>query len=312
LLAAWAEARRIDAVLLGHTADDQAETVLLRLARGSGVDGLAGMGDADWTGRFRRPLLGLRRADLRGWLRNRGIGWSEDPSNDDPRFDRVRARQAMALLAGLGLTADRLTEAAAHMARAQVSLRRQAAAFADAHVRAEAGDLILAPEALDLSRSDSEGRVLSAAIRWIGGGGYRPRYEALTEAAAALRRGGTRTLGGVLMVREAAGIRLTREAAAAEGPVPAPAGPSGQCRWDGRWHVRADRPPAGPCRIAALGERGLNLVPHWRDAGLPRASLLATPAIWHGETLVAAPLAGLAEGWTAELGPGFATFLLSH
>ena len=90
LIAGWARGRGIGAVALGHTLDDQAETVVLRLARGSGVDGLAGMAAVVraegvlWL----RPLLGVRRAALRGWLEAEGMGWSEDPSNLDLRFDR--------------------------------------------------------------------------------------------------------------------------------------------------------------------------------------------------------------------------------
>jgi tRNA(Ile)-lysidine synthase len=94
LLADWARARGIDAVLLGHTADDQAETVLMRLARGSGVDGLSGMAAlrrADGI-TWARPLLGTRRALVAGLAAGRGHGLAEDPSNADPRFFRVRAR----------------------------------------------------------------------------------------------------------------------------------------------------------------------------------------------------------------------------
>lgn len=91
LLAQWAAAHRLDAVLLGHTMDDQAETVLMRLERGSGADGLSAMDErvalagTIWL----RPLLGLRRAALRDLLRAEGIGWAEDPSNDDPEIGRA-------------------------------------------------------------------------------------------------------------------------------------------------------------------------------------------------------------------------------
>jgi tRNA(Ile)-lysidine synthase len=310
LLTGWAEVQGLAAVLLGHTADDQAETVLMRLARGSGVDGLSGMAEA--SGPFLRPLLSVPRETLRDWLRQRGIGWAEDPSNDDPRFDRVRARRALAVLAGLGLTRDRLVDTAGHMARAQVSLWRQAAAFAATDVRTEAGDLILTPAAFDLSRSDSEGRILSAAIRWIGGAAYRPRHDALTEAAAAVLRGEARTLGGVRMIPEADGIRLTREASAVQGPVAAPGAPGVSHLWDSRWRLRTDRPQRNGLHIAVLTEAGLRRVADWPATGLPRLSLVTTPAVWDGETLLAAPVAGLSDGWTADLCPTFAAFLLSH
>ena len=90
------------AVLLGHSRDDQAETVLLGLARGSGARSLAGMRPA--SGRYRRPLLALDRATLRAACLAQGLQPWDDPHNDDPRYARVRARRDVlpALEAALG------------------------------------------------------------------------------------------------------------------------------------------------------------------------------------------------------------------
>lgn len=88
-------------VLLGHTLDDQAEQVLLGLARGSGARSLAGMPPA--RGRYRRPLLGLTRAQTRAACVAEGLAWWEDPMNADESYARVRARRALAdLEADLG------------------------------------------------------------------------------------------------------------------------------------------------------------------------------------------------------------------
>lgn len=87
--AARAECR---AVVLGHTLDDQAETILLRLARGAGPSAAAGM-RASGPGPFVRPLLGISREELRAFLRRRGIRFREDPSNRSERFDRNRLRR---------------------------------------------------------------------------------------------------------------------------------------------------------------------------------------------------------------------------
>jgi len=84
-----------DGVLTGHTADDQAETVLLNLLRGSGVHGSAGIGDPG-----RRPLLGLRRSETRALCVACGLEPLDDPMNDDPRFVRNRIRnEVLPLLA---------------------------------------------------------------------------------------------------------------------------------------------------------------------------------------------------------------------
>lgn len=104
-------------VLLGHTLEDQAEQVLLGLVRGSGARSLAGMPAV--RGRYRRPLLGVTRAECRESLEAEGVHWWDDPMNEDPAFTRVRARRAVAdleadlgpgVIAALGRSADQLRE----------------------------------------------------------------------------------------------------------------------------------------------------------------------------------------------------------
>jgi hypoxanthine phosphoribosyltransferase len=79
-------------IALGHTLDDQAETILMRLARGAGPTALAGMA-AEGPGPFVRPLLGIERSDLRAYLRGRRLEHREDPSNRSLRHDRNRVRR---------------------------------------------------------------------------------------------------------------------------------------------------------------------------------------------------------------------------
>ena len=177
LLSDWATAHALPCVLLGHTADDQVETVLMRIARGSGVDGLAGM--PMQSGLFFRPLLDCARDELQSWLRVRDVAWISDPSNDDARFDRVKVRKLLPHLSELGLTQKRLLRLSDHMRKAEVSLWQSARDFANQHVQEDRGDLILSVRALQLDHSDTEARVLAAAVQWVTGAVYRPRYEAL-------------------------------------------------------------------------------------------------------------------------------------
>ncbi len=87
----FASVSGIDATATGHTLDDQAETVLYRFLRGSGTAGLSGI--RPWTsGRIIRPLLDLRREEIRAWLHSRGLPWREDSSNLDLSFARNRLR----------------------------------------------------------------------------------------------------------------------------------------------------------------------------------------------------------------------------
>jgi tRNA(Ile)-lysidine synthase len=111
-----AAARRVGArhVLTAHTRDDQAETVLFRLARGSGLTGLAGMSRITACEQVLvvRPFLGLAKARLVATLAAAGIGYVEDPTNADPRFARTRLRRIMPALSAEGLDASRLARLA--------------------------------------------------------------------------------------------------------------------------------------------------------------------------------------------------------
>ena len=114
-LAGWAADRGLAAVATAHHADDQAETLLMRLARGSGVGGLAGVQPRRPLGHGRllvRPLLGWRRSDLAGIAAAAGLVPVDDPANRDARFDRTRARDLLA--ATDWLHASRLGAAAAN------------------------------------------------------------------------------------------------------------------------------------------------------------------------------------------------------
>jgi tRNA(Ile)-lysidine synthase len=128
LLAAVARQAGARHVLTAHTLDDQAETVLLRLARGSGITGLTGMARSARlhvpNGPFMlmRPLLDIPKARLVATLRTAGISFAEDPSNTDPRFTRARLRALMPILAGEGLDAARLARFAARLRRAEASI----------------------------------------------------------------------------------------------------------------------------------------------------------------------------------------------
>jgi tRNA(Ile)-lysidine synthase len=99
-LAAWAEQRVLSAVATAHHADDQAETLLMRLNRGSGLSGLTGVREARFMPGSAvaviRPLLAFRRGELAGLVAEAGLEPVEDPSNADPRFDRARIRRALA------------------------------------------------------------------------------------------------------------------------------------------------------------------------------------------------------------------------
>ncbi len=292
LIAEWAAQRGVDLVVLGHTRDDQAENLLIRLSRAAGADGLAAMDQRfarhgiDWA----RPLLDVPRQALRAHLEARGIGWCEDPGNEDPAYERSRARQALAQLAPLGLGAGALARVAGQQAQVRDALAHYTALEARRLARTEAGDLLLAED--PALPAEIRRRLLLAALHWIAPAPYPPRDTALKAMQAALAESGTATLAGCLVTAEPGHLRFTRE----PGAVAHTACPT-TATWDGRWQMEGPHAPA--LQVRALGE-AVSQTP-WRSTGLPRRSLQSSPAIWQEDALIAAPLAGLSGGWTADL-----------
>lgn len=299
LIRDWALAQGINQVAFGHTRDDQAETVLMALARGAGVDGMAAMPVRRDLGGVTvvRPMLGLGRATLRRWLKARGQDWVDDPGNDDTRYDRIKARRVLETLAPLGVDAMALTRVAGNMAEARAALRAATATAAWEWAVVEAAELRIAAEAFDRLPSEIARRLLIHALRSVGGAQHAPRREAVARLRDAVAQGRRSTLAGCLIAPRGRDVHIGRELAAVEG-LCAPPG----AVWDRRWRLE---PPedddAFDVSIAALGEDGLARCPAEtrRDAGLPRETLLAGPAVWRAGALLAAPLAGWANGWRA-------------
>ena len=151
LMAAHCHAAGIRVLVTAHHLEDQAETVLMRLGRGSGVDGLAAMPEAGaWAGiDLLRPLLDLSKVRLTATLEAAGLEWIEDPSNQNERFERVRVRRALARLESLGITADRLALTARRMRRARAALDAATSELLERALElGPAGDCRIAADAL--------------------------------------------------------------------------------------------------------------------------------------------------------------------
>lgn len=191
-LGAWGEARGLTAIATAHHADDQAETILMRLNRGSGLAGLAGIRSSGTVEGCAlsviRPLLGFRKAELRGVVERLGIPYAEDPSNRDEAFERVRIRQAVADADWLDPLA--LARSAAHLEEAERALQSLAdRAWADG-AKTEHGRVSL-PNTHPLHIS---ARVLARAIGVLGG------TIGFGEVLAYLKTGKTKgNLAGVLI-----------------------------------------------------------------------------------------------------------------
>lgn len=200
LMGDWMTKKSVTTLFVGHTEDDQAETFLLRLARGSGLDGLAAMRDvapwpvAGFAGlQVARPLLGFSREELRSYLKASDQAWLDDPMNEDLAFDRVKLRKARAALEEAGLSAARIAYAAAHLARARESLEILTEAVVERAVRFGGRGMLLDPEALAAAPRELGLRALASVLMAVSGQVYRPRFESLERLFDALSDTGSRT-----------------------------------------------------------------------------------------------------------------------
>jgi len=187
-----------DVVALAHHADDQAETFLMRLARGSGVRGLAAMRPrsvAPGTGiKLLRPLLGWRRADLERVCVDAGLTPVRDPSNADDRYERVRIRAALAEAEWLGPAA--IARSAANLAEADKALDWAVRLEWDHHVKERRGTILYRPSG---APPEILRRIVSRAVRKLATEGESElRGAELSRLVATLADGGTATLRGVL------------------------------------------------------------------------------------------------------------------
>ena len=287
-------------MVLAHHQDDQAETFLMRLARGSGVHGLAAMRPlrAREGVMLFRPLLGVTRARLAALVGEEGIVAVDDAANRDPRFMRTKLRALMPELTRAGLGPEQLAEAARQMARVADAIDAQASALLRQAVHVDRFaivtlDTAVYREALEEVRL----RALTRLLQAIGGGVYPPRGEKLKALDMALT--GVegvrfrRTLAGAVAERAGSAVLLYREIGRSGLPV-VPVTGSFEGLWDNRFHLAVTNPSPFGIAVGQLGVPGL------RRAGaaerLPKPALAALPAIWRGDKLLAAPALDFVAG----------------
>ncbi len=285
-LAAWAQAASITTVALGHTRTDQAETVLINLARGSGVDGLAAMPccrhaeGIDWV----RPLLTIARADLRLYLAAAGITWIEDPGNESMTSQRIRARR---FLAGndLGLTENALAMTAGHMQAARGVLDPMIGrAIATLVAVNPIGEYRISRGFRDLDAA-LRSRMLALLVRHISDDPHPPRSRALANSLAALEQDGIATIGGGILLDRAADVLLVRDHRRC------PAGTIRDELWDRRWQVRVPRATRERWTVGPLGLAGAAEIARETSQDYSQRGLAATPALWQDGRLAASVLA---------------------
>jgi tRNA(Ile)-lysidine synthase len=199
LLARWAAERNLTAVATAHHLDDQAETLVMRLARGAGVRGLAGMrASARVPGSdvpLIRPLLSWRRSELERLCLAAGVPAVADPSNADDQFERVRVRRALA--EAEWLNSESLAASAAHLAEADAALNWTSDQEWDRAVKSSGAEIVYCP---DSAPPEIRRRIVTRALAALAteGDGGELRGRELDRLIAELESGRQATLRGVL------------------------------------------------------------------------------------------------------------------
>ena len=282
------------AIVTAHTREDQAETLLMRLARGSGPDGLQGMRPVrslegvDGVDLV-RPLLDVSRAVLKDVLIVADMRWIDDPSNEDLRFARVRLRSAADVLAGLNLTPPMLALAAKRQRRAADALD-WAADAAQASILAVNGGLFasLAAPAFEALPEEIRVRLLGRVLRMFGGASPAPDLAQIEVLAQSLENGQPlrTTLGGCEVRACRKEIRVFRERGRANLDA-VEVHPGEAAIWDARFviTVTGGEEPVVVRALDALSTDRLRR--HARSRLLLPARAAATlPAVWAGGELV--------------------------
>lgn len=305
LLAEACHAAGATTLLLAHHRDDQAETVLHRIDRDTGPEGLAGMATIAWRNglRLARPLLSVPKDRLIATCRAAKLDYVDDPSNMDPRFTRADLRRLRPALDQVGLTAGRLARLAEAMGGARRAMDREVRGWLVRHAEIHpCGTCRLDRAALVAGRPEFAAAVLRSVLRIAGDAGYPPGTAAmsalldwLSDGAAARRR----TLRGCLLQTDGDNLTVMREEIACAPPLSIESGQTA-C-WDGRFLIRNETGAAinvGPCGVEGwrrIKRLGLDAALPDGARGLPHPARLAWPIVTDLDGVVALPHLVLGE-----------------
>lgn len=300
LMIEWCKANSCSHLFVAHHADDQVETFLMRLTRGSGVEGLAAMAPVrEREGVcISRPLLEFSKAQLIEVCRIRKQRWAEDPSNKSDKSTRVRFRQAQALLEQEGFTRHRLLTTARHMRRAKEAIDH---AVSELFRRGCAVDSLgvarLSVQALQESPEEIGLRTLSRLLTGISGSPYGPRFDRLENLYNRIVSEPWRdvTLHGCFVARDGPDLILSREVARVSDVQDI--GVQETKVWDGRFRVtlgaKEENLSVGRFTASRLKSAAWKIVcdemPHSALERVPSHIRETLPAIFDSKGLAAVP-----------------------
>ena len=288
LMVDWCLANAVSTLLTAHTADDQAETVVMRQARTQSAQSLAGIWpERDWNSvAVLRPLLSLRREELRDYLRHRGLVWIDDPSNVDHRFERVRIREQLngnVGAAGIAVLAQMQVRDAA----------TEAGDWIEANLVCDVTGLLHVPAKPSWGSAFAVSDMVLSEVFKLCGVSKMPEAKKRRSLLAWLAGPalGRRTLGGVVFVKRNHEILIAREPGRiSKERVFIPA--SGKAVWDGRFLI------VGKTGAEVVKAGDLSQIPRRRD--IPAFVDQGLPVICQDGEVLSAPYHGLGRGFMSE------------
>jgi len=274
----WCLKNGIDDVFLGHTLNDQAESVLMELKRKAGVDGLSAMPKTlrrfgvTWI----RPILDYSRVEIQEYLRANKQEWIFDPSNEDCRRTRIQFRNLMPELEKVGITSESLARVASNLQKTrqvvQYIIREKAKEIVSV---SEVGEYMLNGDYWELPEEIRE-KLLARIIQFLSGDHYRPRQSAVNNCLVRTRSVNSSTIGNFVVQKGNNNcVRIFGDSRKRTDTVD-----SNQL-WNNRWRV-SGVPDTG-LRLGMLNTQGYKKLNLPINKEITHGALLASPALWTGD-----------------------------
>ena len=304
LMLSFCQNNNIKYLALAHHLEDQAETFLIRLQRGSGVDGLGAITPLKTITNINiiRPLLNISCCDFKSFLESHNLSWIDDPSNNNDDYQRVKFRKIMPLLTAQGLTADVLAKTAKQMQRARVFLDNYTnQTLAENTISYQAGYIEAKPDVFIKNDDEIALRALKKIIMQVAGLEYPLRLEKLSRLAAALKdvnnfKGATLSGCQIIKIKTNEGflyqfVREFKKVAPLQTITK-----SGLFYWDNRFFINISYNDSKKLFLKPLGKK------HWKElvkdsknklkTNIPRLAGICLPALCDEKDVLLVPHLG--------------------
>ena len=290
----------INNLYLAHHLDDQIETFLFRMFRGSGLQGLTSFSRSYERNGLTliRPLIDTPKSELINYAKRNKINWVEDPSNENQKYDRVKLRKVLPLLYKEGFDKKVFLKSIKKLRLANQALDQITKEFVLKYVTINKNISIFINQELFLTApEDVQLRVLQNTIRIFSGEKYySPNYSKITNLMNWARKDNdiaAKTLGGTIFRKRKGGIILYKEVKKLNDIKPIKLSKSKYKAWDNRFLIKINKPVKG--EISYLGNEGVKILKSKKILGkkgfngIPLTALYSIPAMWDGKRLISAP-----------------------